>query len=152
MHQAECDHPVLGRLRWNGTLAWWEAQVELLPYSAISLAIDPVEEGTADPERSLAVAAEYLGWTRGAELTCRERIADDLLETYNEAWADDDPEEGPPRLTRREFIARLKLEGISLHSDGSAGWIYDPGDLFAGHGISVWVSEDRVFGEAGVFG
>ena len=37
---------------------------------------------------------------------------------------------------------------IGLFHTGMSDWVYDPGDLFAGHGISVYVGADRVIGRA----
>lgn len=153
MEQTEREHPVLGHVQWNAGLDSWESEVDLAPGCRIRFTIvAEAEWATADPEELFAIGAEYLDWARRAEPACRGRIADDYLEVYNGSWADDDPEEGPPRLDREGFIARLRPAGISLYHDGSADWVYDPGDLFAGHGISVWVGRDRVFGEASLFG
>ena len=87
------------------------------------------------------------------ESQCRERVADDLLDCYNSVWADDDPDEGPPRCTRDEFLAAVRPCGISLHHDGSSSWSYDPGDLFAGHGIWLMLDASRSFlGQASLWG
>jgi hypothetical protein len=151
--QPEREHTVLGAIRWNAALDSWESQVDLTPGRCVRFAIvAEAEWANADPDGLFALGAEYLGWARQAEPACRERIADAYLDVYNHSWADDNPDEGPPPLDRPGFIANLRPAGISLFHDGSANWVYDPGDQFAGHGISVYVSEDRVFVRASLFG
>jgi hypothetical protein len=107
------------------------------------------------------IGARYIAWARKSELTCRKRIADDLLDLYNCSWADDpddedldedDAEDGSPPLTCAQFLRRLRPSGISLFHTGSADWVYDAGELFAGHAISVYVDEEQVFRKASLFG
>jgi hypothetical protein len=153
VNQPEREHPVLGRLKWDGSYDSWETEVNLTPGCLVSFRIvAEAEWAEADPDELFAIGADFLAWARGAEAACRERIADDYLEVYNQAWADDDPDEGPPPLDRAGFLAHLRLAGISLFHTGSSDWVYDPGDLFAGHGISVYAGADRVFGRASLFG
>ena len=104
------------------------------------------------PERLFGIGADYLEWARTAEGTIREKVTTSCLNNYNEVWADEDPEEGPPRLDHAGFLSHLRLNGISLYHDGSANWFYDASDLFAGHGIMVWVSTDRAFEDASLIG
>ena len=153
MDQPEREHPVLGRLRWDAGYDSWESEVDLAPGCRVSFRI-VAEAGwaDADPDELFAVGAEFLAWARQAEPACRARVADDYLDTYNRAWADDDPDEGPPPLDRAGFLGHLRPAGISLYHTGVSDWVYDPGDLFAGHGISLYVGEDRVIGRASLFG
>ena len=153
------QHPVLGRLKWDRDS--WEATVELSPGCPIRFAIvAEAEWSDAGPAALFEIGAEYVAWARKSESKCRERIAQDLFGVYNRSWAyepddeadDDDPDEGPPPLTRGEFLKRLRPSGISLFHTGSADWVYNAGELFAGHGISVYVDESRVFRKASLFG
>ncbi len=153
MRKSEYQHPALGDIGWNAELHSWEAEVALAPDRPIRLLIVvEADWSDAEPQKLFAIAVAYLDWARRAEPACRERIADDLWQLYNHSWADDDPDEGPPPLERPAFVARLGACGISLYHDGSAAWMYDSGDLFAGHGIAVRVGADRVFGRASLFG
>jgi hypothetical protein len=144
------QHPVLGELRWDEQVQWWEAQVELIPGVTIALCLSAENEcgDYVAPEELFAAGLKYLPWARAAEPQCRQQIADDLLDCYNDAWANTDPEDpdnGPGPVTRDEFIALIRPSAVHLNTDGSGVWYYDDGDLFAGHAIEVWVSEDRVF-------
>jgi hypothetical protein len=160
MEKRAHNHPVLGRVEWNQDC--WAATVGLGPGCPIRLAIVAEAEWSgADPAELFEIGAEYIAWARRAEPKCRKRIAEDLLDVYNRSWAydpedeepdEDDPDEGPPPLTRGQFLKRLRLTGISLFHTGSAAWVYDAGDLFAGHGISVYVDDGRVFQKASLFG
>jgi hypothetical protein len=151
-------HPILGELRWDEQLRWWDAHVELAPGIPVAFCLsdDGGDQANADPDKLFAAGGEYLAWARAAEPRCRQRIADDLLDCYNDVWANtgpDNPDGGPGLLaTRDEFIARIRPSAVHLHTDGSGAWYYDDGDLFAGHSIEVWVSADRVFSGAHLAG
>jgi hypothetical protein len=151
------NHLALGELRWDEQLKWWEAQVELAPGVPVALCLSAEKEYQvyAVPEELFAAGVEYLIWARAAEPQCRWQIADDLLDCYNDVWANtdpDDPDDGPGPATREEFIALIRPSAIHLHTDGSGVWYYEDADLFAGHAIEVWVSEDRVFSGAHLAG
>jgi hypothetical protein len=153
MERPTLEHPVLGHLCWNPSLDSWETEVEVVAGSPIRFAI--VAEGGwahADSESMFAAGAEYLSWARQAESGCREWITEQCLEGYNQSWADEDPNEGPPPLTRFKFMAFLRLAGITLFDNGAAHWVYDTGELFAGHGLSVYVDDHRVFCEPSLLG
>src|SRR5690242_4257282 len=95
------EHPVLGQVRWDDGVSSWEAVVELPVGNSITLSI--VAEGEwadSGPAELFEIGVEYLAWAREAEPTVRARVADDLLDCYNEVWADEDPEEGTPPMYR----------------------------------------------------
>jgi hypothetical protein len=154
MDKRSRKHPVLGQLQWADRAGSWEAEVQLAPGCPIRFAIvAEAEWSDKDPAELFAVGAEYLAWAREVEPQIRERVADDLLDTYNRSWADEDPEEGTPPMDRAEFLANIRPSGISLHHDGSSSWDYSCGDLFAGHGIWLMLGPDREFkGKASLIG
>lgn len=147
-------HPGLGELRWDAEVNSWETTLDLHPGCPVRFAIvAEAEWADTDPAKLFEVGVTFLAWARGFEPKCRERIADDLLDVYNRAWADDDPEEGPPPHTRAEFLAAIRPSGLSLYHDGCSSWVYDDGDLFAGHGIDLMLDAKRSFiGNASLFG
>lgn len=139
-------HPAIGELRWVEGYDSWEATIELLPGCSVEFAIvAEAEWADADPAELFGTGAKFLAWAREFEPRCRERVADDLLDLYNEAWADDDPEEGPPPHTRVEFLAAVRPSAVSLYHTGMSSWLYGAGDLFTGHWISVVVARDGSF-------
>jgi hypothetical protein len=151
------QHRPLGDLRWDDRLKCWEADVEIATGVRVALCLSAEKEYQvfAAPEELFAAGAEYLAWARQAEPHCRQQIADDLLECYNEVWANTDPDDaddGPGPMTREEFISRIRLGAIHLDTNGSGVWYYDDQDLFAGHVIEIWVSKDRVFSGAHLAG
>jgi hypothetical protein len=154
MGEAVRSHPGVGELRWVEGHSAWEGTVELLP--GCPVAFDIVAEAEwagAEPAELFEAAAAFLAWARGFESRCRVRVADDLLDVYNRVWADDDPEEGPPPHTRPEFLAAIRLSGLSLYHTGASSWSYNASDLFAGHGIWVLVAKNGSFtGKASLVG
>jgi hypothetical protein len=83
------------------------------------------------------------------EHECRNKIADDLLVTYNDVWAEDD---GIGRLSREDFIKKIVPESLILHANGEGVWYYGDKDLFAGHSIEIFIEIDRSFNEAHLAG
>ncbi len=148
------NHPVLGQIQWDDRVNSWGTEVELVPGYPLSFSIvAEAEWAGAEPAELFTVGAEYLAWAREAEPEVRARVADDLLNCYNEVWADEDPEEGTPPMNRAEFLANIRPSGINLYHDGSASWYYSCGDLFAGHGISLLLGPERKFrGKASLIG
>ncbi|MCA9073013.1 MAG: DUF2262 domain-containing protein [Planctomycetaceae bacterium] len=145
-------HPVLGELRWDNQLSWWETELEFLPGYSIYFSLDDEKN---QPDEVFSAGVKYLEWARTAELACREQIAFDLLETYNEIWANADPDDGGPGVkTKEAFLTGIQLSSITRHSDGSGVWYYEDGEeeLFGGHSIEIWVSENGVFSGAHLAG
>ncbi len=66
-------HPLLGELRWDERLKWWEAQVELTPGLPVALCLNAEKEYQvyAAPEELFEAGAEYLVQARAAEPRCR---------------------------------------------------------------------------------
>lgn len=153
MLDPERTHPDLGRISWDANLNRWNAQVKIAPGHSINLRINIEDDWlTVDPPILFDLAAGFLLWARTAEPACRDRIADEMLDGYNDNWADDDPEEGAPLLDRVGFVARLRLCGISLYYTGNAEWHYSDGDLFAGHSILISSNENHEFHGSMLFG
>jgi hypothetical protein len=143
-----------GQLRWNEELGAWIAEVEWSPGAPIQFSMTYEDQwAKTDPAKLAEIGTAFLGWAKDFEPLCRDRIADDLLDVYNRSWADDDPDEGPPKLNRAEFLNALGLTAIDLQEPGYSSWRYASGDLFAGHGINVMPNPDRSFlGEASLEG
>ncbi len=62
------------------------------------------------------------------------------LKLYNENWAD--PSQGLPTLTAPAFLQKLSLASVAI-GQGSVTLYFGDGDLFAGHTVSVTLSEDE---------
>ncbi|HET6251983.1 MAG TPA: DUF2262 domain-containing protein [Tepidisphaeraceae bacterium] len=54
-----------------------------------------------------------------------------LLPLKNSSWLDVDE----PKLTAKGFLAKMKLESITIYADGSFDFWHNDGDLFWGHSI-----------------
>jgi hypothetical protein len=137
------DDPALGRLVHDNELNWWEGQVELRPNLRIDFRLSTRTGGGPDVgfDELVRQGVEYLEWARGAETAIRERIADELLGTYNDNWADENDSTG--KLTRDEFLGVICAYSVTLDARGESTWYYDDGDLFAGHWIQVRLGSDR---------
>jgi hypothetical protein len=143
-------HPVLGTMSLNTETSNWETKVELRPGWTIDIRI-PVQRDEAPMdglEELLNGGAVMLAWARRTERACRERIADDLLETYNDIWA---PEDATTPMIRAEMIDRVVPNSLVRDIDGS-GFMYWDDDLFAGHLIEVRFDSDLTITEVGLAG
>jgi hypothetical protein len=149
-------HPILGTLTFDRELDRWEAFVWLQDESCNDCWDDygidfyiSVGEPEIDPQPIFNLAVEYLDWARKNESRCRNKIADDLLELYNDVWADDD---SIGQLTREDFIERILPESLNLNTDGSGIWYYRDSNIFAGHSIEIFIESDRSFRKAHLIG
>ena len=152
-------HPVLGELRWDKQLHWWETEVELLPGHSISFCLNAEKayKEYATPMELFPKGVAYLEWARSHEGQCRNQIAEDLLDTYNTVWANtdpNDPDDDPGPKNRQQFLAAISPGAIHLDPDGSATWYYDDGEeyLFGGHSIEVFAGKDGVFSDGHLIG
>ncbi len=147
------EHPTLGTVRWDADAGGWQCFAELRPGLRISMAAIVEESWTEfEPDTLITLIVDYLEWARHAEPDCMRALIDQMFVNYDTTWAADDPADGYVRLDRQTFAAQIKLLGITLHPPGAADWIYDPGDLFGGLSIALWVDENRTIREARLFG
>src|SRR3954454_12015358 len=109
---SDINHPVLGKLTWGADLSCWEGKVELRPGYPMDLSITTRMdlEPTHNIDELLRSAIEMLEWARRSESLCRERIADELLELYNDTWA---PEDAPVPMNRGEFVQRITPNSLT---------------------------------------
>jgi hypothetical protein len=146
------QHPELGSVKWEERLHAWEANVTLAGSTVFFLMIVEGDWEGIDPGDLFEIGARFLRWARKFEPRCRDRVVNDLYELYTRWWAGDDTGEGPSMLSRPEFHEVLHPCLISLYHDGSSDWQYECGDLFAGHGIDLYVDADGVLGRADLWG
>jgi hypothetical protein len=147
----DIDHPILGKLSWNTDLSTWETKTELRPTCPINLRISTQTDmaATDNLDSLLESGVGMLAWARETEHDCRERIADELLELYNDSWA---PEDSTSPMNRAEFMKRLVPSSLVRDIDGSGFFYWLDGDLFAGHWIEVRFDEGYAISEIGLAG
>lgn len=91
-----------------------------------------------------AIARTIAEWDR-----IQANITDSLHETYNDGWAD--PDEGLPELSRDAFLERITLQTIYVREEGAVSLYFDDSDLFAGHIVDVFWTEEKMY-EASLMG
>jgi hypothetical protein len=148
---AEINHPILGKLTWAADQSSWETKVELRPGCPIDLRITTRMdvEPTHNIDELLKSGAEMLEWAKRSESACRERIADELLELYNDTWA---PEDAPAPMKRAEFTKRIVPSSLSRDIDGSGFFYWSDDDMFGGHWIELRFRKDYTISEVGLAG
>lgn len=124
------EDPALGtftldrRANWfEANTAWGGRQVQL------SLSMDDRVDREVQIERARKLWAELDAWF-GRVI---EFAIADLLPIKNRAWLD----ENQPPIDAGEFERAMRIESITIHSDGSVDFWFDDGDLFWGHAIMV---------------
>ena len=133
------------KFKLNTQIDYWEATAELFDRElCIRLESDHAE----DEREEVALRAIKKITTNWKRL--QKVIADSLHKIYNEAWAE--PDEGLPRLTRREFLEHLELRTADVYHDHSLSLHFSVGDLFAGHSIDVFWTEDDAICKASLVG
>jgi hypothetical protein len=99
----------------------------------------------SSPESTLALARKVVTDVQSNDDKCRSRIADELLDSYNDGWrmgeaVQPDGSMKPfehPRLDKPQFCDRLALASIEVTGDETAALSYECGDLFWGHSLSI---------------
>jgi hypothetical protein len=147
----DINHPILGKLSWNADLSTWEAKLELRPGCPIDLRITTQMDlaPTDNLAELLNDSVAILEWARRTDCDCRARIADELLELYNDTWA---PENATTPLSRAEFTNRLVPSSLVRDIDGSGFFYWADDNMFAGHWIEVRFDQDHVISEVGLAG
>lgn len=117
-------HETLGELHWDDNLGWWKTADGL-----IGLAVKPDADLDAHAARAQQIQERIPEFKTFA--------AEQLLAEHNTTWR-----EGPGRETKKGFIGKLKLDGITLGDDLSAELYFADGGLFWGHIVLISVDAD----------
>jgi len=131
MHAKTFKSKVLGTFRYEKEFNWWTAKFELEKGHRINLHINDQE----DIGEVVSAVEKRLLQLKKNEPSLREYAAKKLLKLANE-WA-----EGK-KVTKEDFVARMRLEAVEFYNDLSTGLYYGDGDLFWGHTITVDLNKD----------
>jgi hypothetical protein len=119
-----------GQLKYERSLDWWSGRTSWNGRE-VAVCLDPGNgeefDSTVDAARTLF--AQQADWRPRIETF----VVGKLLGLKNDSWLDDDEEP----LAAADFCGRLSLESITVRPDGRFSFLYDDGDLFAGHCIEV---------------
>jgi len=126
MHAKTLKSKLLGTLRYEKEFNWWTAKFVLGKGHRIDVTINDQE----DMDKVVVAVEIRLTQLKKNELSLREYAAKKLLKLANE-WAEGE------KVTKEDFVSRLRLETIAFYNDLSTGLYYDDGDLFWGHTITV---------------
>lgn len=122
----------------NAKIDYWESTAELFDRT-VSIRLDtdyPEDERESVAQHGIEKVTKQ--WKK-----LQKVVADSLHKTYNQAWAD--PDAGLPRVSRKEFLATIKLRTVDVYEDGSLSLYFDDGGLFAGHAIDLfWTDDDKI--------
>jgi hypothetical protein len=122
--------PVLGTFTLDRRVNWFTGKTKWLeqPISVNLLATEPKELQDA-VKVACTLWQDQQGWSK--------RIVDfavkELLPLKNDSWLDENEAE----LNAEQFKERMKLESITVSSDGSFDFWHHDGDLFWGHSIQI---------------
>ena len=73
-----------------------------------------------------------------------QNLIHSLHKMYNETWAE--PDDGFPELTATEFLAKLKLNLITMMEEPNCLNLYfNDGDLFGGHSIELYWTNEKMY-------
>jgi hypothetical protein len=125
--------PVIGVLRYNADLAWWEGDLPGDDDAALYVdgAPDPTPEWLQQLRATVTAARGLVG-------EAIEFAAGQLLEEHDERWRDGDDEP----LTAEAFARAVSLSSLALRADGTVEIYLDDGDLFDGQAIVVTLDRD----------
>lgn len=116
----------------------FEGEIEFEGQSVLMLVfVDDDEE----IEQANTRANNALVWARENYQAAIEYGVQELLDLKNEAWLDED--EDP--VTADEFKALLEFNELSVYDDGGIAFVFDGGDLFWGHFVTISTDADYQF-------
>jgi hypothetical protein len=121
---------------------------------SIKVHISPEDKTMSE---AVALAAEAVALLASLDAKCRELIAEDSLESYNNGWrfgerVQPDGSFAPfeePLLSKSEFCARLKFGPVVVEGSSLTFW-YDDDRMFWGHGFYVTSFDGVTFKNAHV--
>ena len=143
MNSDSIQDPDLGTLTWDRNVQWWEGYLRLSSEAPFRLYV--FARG-GDDRAITAESRAAIERLRDQETACREYAADELLETYNDEWA-----EGKS-LSREEFITLLNPDVVEVFEGGYAEVHFGNDDLLRGESVCVRLKADGSIQEATIEG
>lgn len=122
---------LLGTLTYEKELDWWSAKFQFGKGHKVDVNINNIE----GIEKALTTIDEKVEFVRRAEPKFREFAAKKLLKLVND-WSEGE------KVTKEDFVSRMRLESVEVLNDLSIGLYYDDGDLFWGHTITVDIDKN----------
>ncbi len=89
--------------------------------------------GPDDRAAALVAAARLFAEQAQWQRRVREYAVEQLLPLKNRSWLDEDETES----SADEFLAKMRIESISIDESGDVTFWHDDGGLFLGHAISI---------------
>lgn len=132
----------LGTFTLDRRYDWYEGSIDYLGKTCTVMLT--VEEGSTDATAALAKLEELYADLSSVDHAARAYAADQMLENASD-WCEEE-------LTREQFIERMDYPSITIEHDGSVGFMFDDGGMFAGHVIVVDMAADGSFERADIEG
>jgi len=138
---APIEHEVLGLIRfrchlnptcdeYEGTTEIDGAEVELNLYSDEDLNITGTVTRTQELVRDHGAMSKRIA----------KYVADNVMPQYMNGWH----QSGTRKPTRKEFMSQLTMMVLTVHADGKATYWFDPGELFGGHILQLFMDSKSV--------
>jgi hypothetical protein len=141
----DIQHPVLGQLVWNDSLSLWAGECDFRPGQPISVIVEA--EPTSNIDELLRSVVSIVEWARHSEAEFRRRIEAELLDDYNDSLSETGDASNPG-----EFHARMTPGAIVRNIDGSGSFYWNDGEMFGGHTIQVWFTDEPAIWGVGLAG
>lgn len=124
------EDPRFGTLTLDRSVGWYQGTAA---WAGAAVRLNLAAANDAELADALQAAGRLWDDQEGWNERIQAYAVQELLEVKNESWLDEDKAE----LTPAEFRARMRLESITVWSDGGFDFWHDDGDLFWGHSIQV---------------
>ena len=107
-------------------------------YCIVDIQNQNVRINVANKEESdIKIIKDIKNWINANYETMKDYTADGLLEEKNDVWLDKVKNEKP--ITKKDFISRIFLKGITIENDYSFEICFD-NDLFMGAYLNLYVT------------
>jgi hypothetical protein len=131
MPTAKLKTKLLGTLSYDKQLDWWCGTYQFGKGHKVEIHINNIE----GLEKILRTIEYKLNRICKDEETLREFAAKKLLKLANE-WNEGE------KVTKEDFVSRMRLEAVEFYNDLSSGLYYNDGDLFWGHTITIDIDKN----------
>ena len=131
-------HDYFGNMELDEQARKYQAKIDFAPNHKVSVTIN---WAGISPSEALKHARFICDKVRGREPEYRDKIAQTLLNLYNNTWRDGEALD-TDGFMRRILLSDMEISPVDFGSNSCVTLGYADGDLFAGHYIEVFLDAD----------
>ncbi len=108
----------------------------------------PREPDSEEREKRIQAANKAVSWFEEHGVEAKKHIVENMIDLQHNTWAESEEE----KVTEDEFEQTLTLIYVSVQKNGKIMAMYEVGEIFLGHYITLLLSENLEYGEVSLEG